>query len=171
MTFNLRLHAQRTRFSVHETQWLLSLSGKLWLSGKHREIVLFWGKPDARTDSDPGTVLRVLPEGRHHVLLILEAALHPARSPAPAPGARKGVCLLERRGWLDRVAAHVERRCIPAVVCVGAECRHEGGGGRAATVLDIQQGPLPDARQKGSVFQSSQMERLQKLFFFFLIEV
>lgn len=59
-------------------------------------------------------------------------------------------------------------RLHPCGCACGYRVRHEGGGEGAATVLDIQRGYLPDARQKGRVFQPSQMERLQKHFFFFL---
>lgn len=127
MTFNFRV---LTWSSMRETQWPLSLLEKLWLSGKYREIVLFWGKPDARAASAPSTVLGV-PLKADAVFcssLRPQCILHRAWHLVIMPG--REVHLLERR-WVQKVAANAGQGCIPVVgwSVLDAEHRHERGGG------------------------------------------
>lgn len=127
-----------------------------------------WGELDARADSDPSTVPGVLPEGTLPVFLILEAqsVLHKAWHLVVVPG-KGGASLKEEGRWTEQLLTGNKAASLRSV-CVEAECRHEGGGGGGHCPCRLT-GLAPDSGQKGSVFQSSQMEGLQSfvLFSFF----
>lgn len=113
---------------------------KLWLPGNYRETVPSWRELYCWTDGDPGTVL------------------------APTHSASERGGQLERRAWVGRGGAHMEQGCITVgLVCEDTQCRHEAAGGGEWLYPRPPNGPLPEAGQKSSVCQPSQMERLQKL--------
>lgn len=150
---------------------LLSFLEKLWLSGKYREIVLFWGKPDARADSDPSAALGVLPEGRRHVSLILEAAVHPAQTWHLVVVAGKGVRLLERGGgWRELLPTQNKAASLWLAVWMwsaGLRVVAGAGGGGEWLLFLTSSGAFCQMHDRRAVSFSPSKWRGSRSFFFF----